>query len=542
MSDLSATAEPLDLLVLGSGVAGLSAAVRAADAHGMRVGVVTKGELQQTTTRWAQGGVAAVLHEDPDSTDLHLADTLAAGAGLCDIDAVRVLVDEGPGRVNELIALGAIFDVDEQGRLQLAREGGHSLPRIVHAGGAATGVEIERALVEAVHRTAAAVHENTFALDVIEEGGRCVGVTTLDDDGRRVEIRATHVLLATGGAGQVFAVTTNPVEATGDGIAMALRARVAVADVEFVQFHPTALHHPRMPRPLLSEALRGHGALIRNAKGERFVDELLPRDQVSRAMTQCMLDEGTDHCWLDATGLEAFSERFPTINAELSAADLDPAKDWLPIAPAAHYLCGGVVTDLDGASDLAGLWAAGEVACSGVHGANRLASNSLLEGMVFAFRAIEAIERGKREAEPTGAMRSVLGTGGSGGIGGRRARPAPEADSTLATATEEPAALIRDALQRVMTRDAGVLRTADSLESARTALVGHAATIAASSGDASFAEVRNLATVALAMTGAALSREESRGAHTRGDFPERDDEHFLVRFVEADAAVQAGGA
>ena len=541
MSELSATAEPLDLLVLGSGVAGLSAAVRAADAHGMRVGVVTKGELQQTTTRWAQGGVAAVLHEDPDSTDLHLADTLAAGAGLCDTDAVRVLVDEGPGRVNELIALGAIFDVDEQGRLQLAREGGHSLPRIVHAGGAATGVEIERALVEAVHRTAAAVHENTFALDVIEEGGRCVGVTTLDDDGRRVEIRATHVLLATGGAGQVFAVTTNPVEATGDGIAMALRARVAVADVEFVQFHPTALHHPRMPRPLLSEALRGHGALIRNAQGERFVDELLPRDQVSRAMTQCMIDEGTDHCWLDATGLESFSERFPTINAELSAADLDPAKDWLPIAPAAHYLCGGVVTDLDGASDLAGLWAAGEVACSGVHGANRLASNSLLEGMVFAFRAIEAIERGKREAEATGAMRSVLGTGGSGGIGGRRARSAPEADAALATATQEPAAAIRDALQRVMTRDAGVLRTADSLENARSALVGHAARIAASSADGSFAEVRNLVTVALAMTGATLSREESRGAHTRGDFPGRDDEHFLVRFVEADAAVQAGG-
>jgi L-aspartate oxidase len=412
----------------------------------------------------------------------------------------------------------------------------------VHAGGAATGVEIERALVAAVHRTAAAVHENTFALDVIEEGGRCVGVTTIDDDGRRREIRATHVLLATGGAGQVFAVTTNPVEATGDGIAMALRASVAVADVEFVQFHPTALHHPRMPRPLLSEALRGHGALIRNAKGERFVDELLPRDQVSRAMTQCMIDEGTDHCWLDATGLEAFSERFPTINAELAAADLDPATDWLPIAPAAHYLCGGVVTDLDGASDLAGLWAAGEVACSGVHGANRLASNSLLEGMVFAFRAIEAIERGKREAEATGAMRSVLGSGASGGIGGRRARPAPEAGAVPVAATGASPAVIRDALQRVMTRDAGVLRTADSLENARTALVGHAAMIAASSADGSFAEVRNLVTVALAMTGAALSREESRGAHTRGDFPERDDEHFLVRFVEADAAVQAGGA
>jgi len=541
MSELHPSAEPLDLLVLGSGVAGLSAAVRAADTHGMRVGVVTKGELQQTTTRWAQGGVAAVLNEDPDSTDLHLADTLAAGAGLCDTDAVRVLVDEGPGRVNELIALGAIFDVDELGRLQLAREGGHSLPRIVHAGGAATGAEIERALVDAVHRTAAAVHENTFALDVIEEAGRCVGVTALGHHGERVEIRATHVLLATGGAGQVFAVTTNPVEATGDGIAMALRAGVAVADVEFVQFHPTALHHPRMPRPLLSEALRGHGALIRNAEGNRFVDELLPRDQVSRAMTQCMLDEGTDHCWLDATGLESFSERFPTINAELASAGLDPAEDWLPIAPAAHYLCGGVVTDLDGASDLPGLWAAGEVACSGVHGANRLASNSLLEGMVFAFRTIEAIERGKREAEPTGAMRSVLGTTDPRAIGGRRV-PVEPVERAVTPADLQPPDVVRELVQRVMTRDAGVLRTESSLREARRAVVGHAGRIGNATTDGPYAEIRNLTTIAAAMVDAALAREESRGAHTRGDFPERDDERFLVRFVAGDSAVHAGGA
>ena len=230
--------------------------------------MLTKGELHQATTRWAQGGVAAVLDEDPDSTDLHLADTLAAGAGLCDTDAVRVLVDEGPGRVNELIALGAMFDRDEPGQLELAREGGHSLARVVHAGGAATGAEIERALVEAVHRTAAALHENAFALD-LDRGGRALRRrhSRVDGAGRRVEIRAGHVLLATGGAGQLFAVTTNPVEATGDGIAMALRAGVAVADVEFVQFHPTALHHPQMPRPLLSEALRGHGALLRDAEG-----------------------------------------------------------------------------------------------------------------------------------------------------------------------------------------------------------------------------------------------------------------------------------
>ncbi len=537
MSEIAAVAEPLDLLVLGSGVAGLSAAVRAADTHGMRVGVLTKGELQQATTRWAQGGVAAVLNEDPDSTDLHLADTLAAGAGLCDPDAVRVLVDEGPGRVNELIALGAIFDVDERGQLQLAREGGHSLPRVVHAGGAATGAEIERALVAAVHRTAAAVHENTFALDLIEEGGRCVGVTALAGSDRRVEIRAKHVLLATGGAGQVFAVTTNPVEATGDGIAMALRAGVAVADIEFVQFHPTALHHPRMPRPLLSEALRGHGALIRNIKGERFVDELLPRDQVSRAMTRCMIDEGTDHCWLDATGLENFDQRFPTINAELAAAGLDPAKDWLPIAPAAHYLCGGVVTDLDGASDLPGLWAAGEVACSGVHGANRLASNSLLEGMVFAFRSIEAVERGKGEAEPTGAMRSVVdGVDTAGVIGGR----AVIRHETSEGSGNDQRADLREHLQQTMTHDAGVLRTAATLTDALRTAAKVTAAVERSPGNAASMELRNLAQVGAAMCEAALAREESRGAHTRGDFPDRDDEHFRVRLVAGDVSVRTG--
>jgi L-aspartate oxidase len=552
MSSTGATLEPLDLLVLGSGVAGLSAAVRAAEGHGMRVGVLTKGELDQATTRWAQGGVAAVLHEDPDSTDLHLADTLAAGAGLCDIDAVRVLVDEGPGRVNELIALGAMFDVDETGALQLAREGGHSMARVVHAGGAATGVEIERALVTAVRETAAALHENTFALDIIEEGGRCAGVTALDASGARREVRASHVLLATGGAGQVFAVTTNPWEATGDGIAMALRTGVATADIEFVQFHPTALHHPRMPRPLLSEALRGHGALIRNAEGERFVDELLPRDQVSRAMTKCMIDEDTDHCWLDATGLDHFEERFPTINAELETAGLDPAKDWLPIAPAAHYLCGGVVTDLDGATDLPGLWAAGEVACSGVHGANRLASNSLLEGMVFAFRAVEGIERGKREAEPTGAMRSVMsGEYPPGVIGGRpiRAEGEGEGEGEGGEITAVPsdglqsASEVRERLQLTMTRDAGVLRTAQSLRDARQMVMANAIRLdRAGPPEADYVEIRNLLTVANAMIQAAAAREESRGAHTRADFPDRDDEHFLVRLVAADGAVQAGGS
>ncbi|HZQ27387.1 MAG TPA: L-aspartate oxidase, partial [Acidimicrobiales bacterium] len=481
----------LDLLVLGSGVAGLSAAVRAAS-EGLRVGVLTKAELVQSATRWAQGGVAAVLGGDEDSTDLHLADTLQAGAGLCDEDAVRVLVDEGPMRVNELIALGAVFDRDHEGRLLKAREGGHSMPRIVHAGGAATGAEVERALVEAVRATAAVVLEQALGLDLIVEGGRCRGVTVAGG-----EVRATHTLLATGGAGQLFAVTTNPSQSTGDGIAMALRAGVDVADIEFMQFHPTALHHPAMPRPLLSEALRGHGALLRDADGERFVDELQPRDVVSRAMTARMLDQGVDHMWLDATGLEAFDARFPTIAASVRAIGLDPTTDWLPVAPAAHYLSGGVVTDLDGAASLPGLWAAGEVACTGVHGANRLASNSLLEGMVFAPRVVEAILRGKDAAQETGAM-----------------RPSGRCRLPFTTPAPVPGTADRTGLQRAMTEGAGVLRSAHSLEQTAKVLS------LVPTGDP---EVRNLVTVGAALLTAALAREESRGNHTRSDFPETRD-------------------
>jgi L-aspartate oxidase len=544
----------LDLLVLGSGVAGLSAAVRAADCHRMRVGVLTKGELHQSTTRWAQGGVAAVLGEDPDSTDLHLADTLAAGAGLCDTDAVRVLVDEGPGRVNELIALGASFDRDEEGRLELAREGGHSLARVVHAGGAATGAEIERALVEAVHRTAAALHENAFALDLLIDVGRVVGVVAVDAEGGRRVVRARQVLLATGGAGQLFAVTTNPVESTGDGIAMGLRAGAAVADVEFVQFHPTALHHPQMPRALLSEALRGHGALLRDAMGERFVAELLPRDEVSRAMARRMLDQEVDHLWLDATGLEQFDERFPTIAAALRAADLDPAVDWLPIAPAAHYFGGGVVTDLDGAASLPGLWAAGEVACSGVHGANRLASNSLLEGMVFGARVVEAIEAGRDGPVATGAMRAVLegGSGGTGFIGGMAAegwRPGRglgvglgvgvglgrrDAGAAVPSPPSVDLAATRARLQRALTAGAGVLRDAASLESTASTVDGISAELTtALDGGApgpAVVELVNLVEVGRSLLTSATQRAESRGAHTRSDHP-LTDEHFRRRIV-----------
>jgi L-aspartate oxidase len=496
----------LDLLVLGSGVAGLSAAVRAAsEERGLRVGVLTKGELIQSATRWAQGGVAAVLGGDEDSTDLHLADTLSAGAGLCDVDAVRVLVDEGPTRVNELIALGAVFDVDHEGRLLKAREGGHSMPRIVHAGGAATGMEIERALVAAVHLTAAAVMEHSFALDLVVENGRCVGVRARMSDGELAEVRAEHTIVATGGAGQLFAVTTNPQEATGDGIAMAIRAGVPVADVEFMQFHPTALHHPAMPRPLLSEALRGHGALLRDSRGERFVDELQPRDVVSRAMTAVMLEQGVDHLWLDATEWERFDERSPTVRD----IGLDPSRDWLPIAPAAHYLSGGVVTDLDGASAMGGLWACGEAACTGVHGANRLASNSLLEGMVFGARVVEAIVGGKTEAEPTGAMRAVVGS-----PEGRIVvdLPPEPGERGLVATSGRATAKRRDELQRAMTEGAGVLRNATSLAETQR--------VAAAVSDDDDAELRNLRTVALALLAAAEERQESRGAHTRTDHPQ----------------------
>ena len=520
----------LDLLVLGSGVAGLSAAVRAAEVEGLRVGVLTKAEIDLATTRWAQGGVAAALSGEQEETDLHLADTLAAGVGLCDIEAVRVLVDEGPGRVHDLIALGALFDRDEHGELELAREGGHSVARVVHAGGAATGAEIERALVVAVRERVRQVYEHTFALDLIVEDGRCVGVTAVRD-GEIFEVRAHNVLIATGGAGQLFAVTTNPLVATGDGVAMALRAGVAVADLEFFQFHPTALDHPSMPRPLLSEALRGHGALLRDSRGERFVDELLPRDVVSRAITARMLEEGSDRVWLDATVLHHFDIRFPTILADLHAAGLDPAYDWLPVAPAAHHQCGGIVTDLNGATSLPGLWAAGETSCSGVHGANRLASNSLLEGMVFGARVTEAVARGQLGAEDTGAMRAVNHEVSTERvIGGRHIELPVLPPSTATDVGVEAVVELRHRVQRSMTHHAGVLRTADSITAAMADLSDVWSQIPPNPTRPDVCELANLVEVGVALLAAGAAREESRGAHTRTDFPGAHEEH-RVRLV-----------
>ena len=513
------TEEPLDLLVLGSGVAGLSAAVRAASRFGLRTGVLTKSRLDQATTRWAQGGVAAALSGNPEELDEHFADTLAAGAGLCDTEAVRVLVDEGPRRVEELIALGAEFDRDERGDLELAREGGHSVARVVHAGGAATGAEIERTLVDAVRLTAASLHEDTFALDLVVEDGRCAGVVAAGPDGRTHVVRAQHILLATGGAGQLFSVTTNPSVATGDGVAMALRAGVAVADLEFFQFHPTALALPGIPRPLLSEALRGHGALLRDRDGERFVDELLPRDVVSRAIHAKMLEQGTDHVWLDATVLEDFAERFPTINADLVRAGLDARTDLLPVAPAAHHQCGGIVTDLSGATTLPGLWAAGETACSGVHGANRLASNSLLEGMVFGPRAVEAIAEGIGGPEPSGAMRPLMGVADR--IGAQPTVGTVAVPTGVTTGVD--AAALRHDLQRAMFNLAGVQRTAEGLEDCAAVIdTAMAAAGAVSAQDPALAEVANLALVGRALVVAAVERTESRGTHSRLDHPGTD--------------------
>lgn len=511
---MPAGSHSFDLLVLGSGVAGLSAAVRAARA-GRSVIVITKGELAHSATRYAQGGVAAALLEGDDSPELHLSDTLAAGAGLCDTDAVRVLVTEGPDRVRDLIAMGAEFDRTGDGEVAsfaLAREGGHSVARVFHAGGDATGAEIERALVAAVRATATEVREGWLATDLLVEGDRAAGVRALAPGGDTVEVRARHTVLATGGAGQCFAVTTNPGLSTGDGIAMALRAGVAVADVEFMQFHPTALDHPSMPRPLLSEALRGEGAVLRDEHGVAFMadehplGDLAPRDVVARAITRRINERGLDHMWLDATSIEGFAARFPTIWHACTEVGLDPAHDLLPVAPAAHYLSGGVCTDLDGATTLPGLWACGETACSGVHGANRLASNSLLDGLVFAHRAVDAIESGRDGARPTGVLRGVLA-----------AAHAPPSRVGMGATT-------RADVQRIMTRDAGVVRDAASLDRA-------ARSLAALDGPSS-PEVSNLVTVGRALVAAATARRESRGTHTRLDYASRSNEQ-LGRFVFA---------
>src|SRR5215207_400179 len=420
----SMAAGEVDVLIVGSGVAGLSAAL--AVPAGRSVMLATKDRLGHSGTRYAQGGIAAVLNLVNDSVGEHVADTLAAGAGLCDPVAVGMLAAEGGRAIDDLLARGVRFDRDgSAGELARTREGGHSRSRVVHAGGDATGAELERALTEAV-RAIPSVHsaEHAFLVDLLTTEGRVTGAL-LWIDGRPRLVRARAVVLASGGAGQLFADTTNPPLSTGDGIAAALRAGAVLADMEFVQFHPTALHTdgapdppgdhpggpPNPPRPLISEAMRGEGAVLRDDDGSPVMagvhplGDLAPRDVVTRAVAARMAATGARHLWLDATGIPAdhLERRFPTILARCRAAGIDPSRQPIPVSPAAHYLMGGVLTDLDGRTSLPGLFAVGEAACTGVHGANRLASNSLLEGVGFAARIGRALEEGA-EAVGTGAV------------------------------------------------------------------------------------------------------------------------------------------
>jgi L-aspartate oxidase len=487
-----------DFLVLGSGIAGLRAALSLARAG--RVLVVTKDQPTESNTGYAQGGVAVALADD-DDTDLHLEDTLQAGAGIVCRPAAQVLVEEGPERIRELAAWGARFD-REDGRFHFTREGAHSRSRVLHALGDATGWEMARALLEKARRTPA-VEVRSFACstDLVLEDGRVVGCRFLDEAGAETVVAARATLLATGGAGQVFAETTNPPVATGDGVAMSLRAGAALLDMEFVQFHPTALAIEGAPRFLVSEAVRGEGARLLNARDERFTEELAPRDQVARAIYREQ-QQGRGPVRLDLRHLapERVRTRFPRILATCQRYGVDITRDPVPVTPAAHYVMGGVATDLRGRTTLRGLYAAGEVAGNGVHGANRLASNSLLEGLVYGARAaatmVDEAALLPATAPPTARRRAT-----SGG--------------------ERPT---REAVQREAWARLGLERDRAGLD-ALLALLG-TREVAGDPADRAAAEARNLGDVAWAMAVCARLREESRGGHYRRDFPSADDARF----------------
>jgi L-aspartate oxidase len=506
-----------DVVVVGSGAAGLMTAVALADA-GRAVTVVTKGELGAGSTPWAQGGLAAVLGDDDDA-ELHVRDTLVAGAGLCDEPAVRTLVAEAPRAVVELQSLGARLDLDPRGRPALTREGGHSRDRIVHAGGDASGAEVTRTLAAALRARGITVLERTVALDaLLAADGRVAGLRTARtaDDGALVDVvdlRARAVVLATGGFGQVFTATTNPAGATGDGLALALRAGAEVADVELVQFHPTALWTGRRARgqqPLVSEAVRGEGAVLVDADGERIMAgahplaDLAPRDVVSATIAAHLRATGAEHVFLDARhlGAEFLERRFPGITRACRDAGVDPALEPVPVVPAAHYACGGVLADLDGRTGVPGLLAVGEVACTGVQGANRLASNSITEGLVAARRCAALLAA---ELPPLAEVVAPLGGGGA---------IAPSARAVVTSAT---------------TRHAGVLRDADGLGELSRAL---AAVDRAPEGrlDLASLETTALHTVATLLASGALARAESRGCHRRLDVPATRPE-WQVRLV-----------
>jgi len=481
-------------LVVGSGVAGLHTAWRASEKG--NVLLLTKRSLFDSATSYAQGGIAAALGAG-DSPELHRRDTLAAGAALCDATAVEVLVEEGPTRVRELQAAGARFDLEPTGRFRLGREAAHSRKRIVHAHGDQTGAEVARTLVSRVRRSRGIkVLEKARVLDLILHRGRCVGVRA-SVQGEATEIVADVTVLATGGGGQAYRYTTNPVVATGDGYAIAHRADVTLSDMEFVQFHPTALDTPENPLALISEAVRGEGATLVNDRGVRFMRklhklaELAPRDVVARAIVR--QQRAGHNVFLDARKLSStFARRFPGILALCRARGIDPRQDLIPVTPAAHYMMGGIVTDLCGRSDLERLYAVGEVSRTGVHGANRLASNSLLEGLVFAERV----------------ARDIVGIAELGAV------PAPGKWRVPVLVDRGAAQVAADTIREIMWRDAGVIRTAAGLRSAQRQLreIERRLPVGAT-------EELNLVQTAQLVVEGAIARKESRGGHYRSDFP-----------------------
>jgi L-aspartate oxidase len=500
-----------DLVVVGSGVAGLTAALDA-QAYGLRVLVVTKAALGDGNTRWAQGGVAVVLpgeHEEGDTVDRHVTDTLTAGAGLCEEDAVAAILADGPAAVTRLRTWGAVFDSEADGGLARTREGGHTAFRVVHAGGDATGAEVERALLAQARDGRIAMLDNHVAVEAPRTpSGAVAGLLVLDGDGVPGVLRAPAVLLATGGLGQMFQATSNPEVATADGIALALRAGAVVSDLEFVQFHPTVLYTGAGARgrcPLVTEAVRGEGAVLVDGNGSRVMvgvhplADLAPRDVVSTAITRRMNETGTDHVFLDATHLNGsvFRKRFPTVYATCAAVGVDPSRDPIPVAPAAHFSCGGVVATVDGRTAVTGLYAAGEVARSGLHGANRLASNSLLEGLVVGGRAARAVAA-DRSAGILGDPRKA------------------ELLGPLAAAVTE-----RDVLQRTMSRHAAIGRNLDGLATAASVL--EKSTVVRPLRTRESVEDAALTMAADILLEVAAHRTESRGCHVRTDYPNRDD-------------------